>query len=132
MEEAFLKLIRDDAGVQAQLSSRVHWLRRPQSESIYPTCILQRISGDRKYHMQAPDGISSSRVQIDVWGKSYSAAKLAARAIIAVLTGYKGTVLTTKFQGIFIEGERDLIDEENDANERLYRVSVDALIWHNE
>ncbi len=78
--------------------------------------------------MAAPDDLVESRVQIDIWGQSYSDAKLAMRSVMAVVNGYKSGI----FQGIFIDGETDMPDETNDANVRLFRVRVDLQIWHIE
>lgn len=132
MEEAFLALIRGDTAVSAVLSKRINWVRRPQSENSYPACRLQRVSGSPKYNMKTPDGLSQSRVQLDIWAETYAASKQAQRSIVAVLSGYRGMVSGIRFQGIFIENIRDLADEEIDSNKRLFRVSFDALIWHTE
>ena len=132
MEEALIAILLANSGVATSLGTRVNWVRRPQEADVFPSCILQRVSGQRQYNLQASDGLVNSRVQMDVWASTYISAKTASRAIVAALTGYKGTVGNTKIQGIFINGERDLPDEDNDANNRLYRVSIDALIWHTE
>lgn len=128
MEEALLSLIRADSAVAAMLAGRVNWLRRPQQDGDLPACTLQRLGGLRGYHMTNPDGLVQSRVQVDVWGKTYESAKMAARSILGAVNGYRGGV----FQGIFVDTERDLPDETNDANQRLFRVSIDLLIWHSE
>lgn len=128
MEEALLALIRGDAGVQSLLSDRINWVRRPQADSTFPACTLTRVDGLRNYDTKAPAGLVETRIQVDVWGTSYGSAKLATRAILSVVNGYKGGI----FQGIFIDGETDMPDETNDANVRLFRVRVDLQAWHTE
>jgi len=132
MEDSFLALVRADVSVADILGARIHWVRRPQDQDALPACVLQRITGLPGYHTKGPDGLVKSRVQIDVWGETYTSCKAAARSIISAISGYSGEVSGTKFQGIFIDGNRDMPDEDNDANNRLFRVSIDALIWHTE
>lgn len=128
MEAALMTLLLADAGVTAQLGARINWLRRPQAEDGFPAAVLQRVAGARDYHMGAASGLVSSSVQVDVWGETYAAAKLASAAIVAAVSGYRaGTI-----QGIFVEAERDLADETADANIRLFRITLDLQIWHTE
>lgn len=128
MEEALLALIRADGTVTGLLGARINWVRRPQADTVFPACTLQRVGGNRKYHTKAPDGLVQSRVQVDVWAKTYGATKTALRAIQSSVDGYRSGI----FQGIFIDSERDFPDEINDANIRLFRVSTDLTIWHTE
>lgn len=132
MEEALVDLLLADAGVAAAAGNRVWWNRAPQGRVETPYVVLRRISGQRDYHMAAPSGLVESRVQFDSYGKDYAAAKTTARAVQAVVSGYRGTAGGTVFQGIFIDTERDLPDAETPgAVDRLHAVSFDATIWHD-
>lgn len=128
MEETLTTLLLTNSSVTGLLGDRVNWVRRPQADGTFPACVLQRVDGERQYHTKAPDGLVASRVQIDVWGETYASAKNAMRAVLAVLNGYR----SGSIQGAFIETERDLPDETNDANVRLFRCSADITIWHTE
>ena len=128
MEESLLALFRNDPAVNSILGSRIDWVRRPQEDTVFPAATMHRTGGNRQYHTIAPDGLVETGVQIDVWAEKYSSAKLAARAVMSVINGYR----TGEFQGIFIEAERDLPDESLDGNNRLYRVSIDLIVWHTE
>jgi len=121
MEEALIAFILADTGVQAAVGNRVYWVQRPQASEV-PAIVLTRISGDRDYHTQGPSGLVSSRVQADVYGKTYAAAKTAGRALIARLSGHKGGM----FQGAFVDGERDFYE----GDQALHRVSIDFLLSH--
>ena len=130
MEEDFLSLVRADASVTALLGNRINWIKRPQEDTIFPACVLQRVGGSVGYHSKAPDGLVDSRVQCDVWAHTYGAAKIAMRAIQAVISGHSGTVGGTVFQSVTIDSERDLSDEDQSINNQLFRVSADFRIWH--
>lgn len=121
MEEALIAFILADAGVTAAVGNRVYWVQRPQASEV-PAIVLTRIGGLRDYHTQGPSGLISSRVQADVFAKTYGAAKAASRALIACLSGHKGG----RFQGAFVDGERDFYE----GDQALHRVSIDFLISH--
>jgi hypothetical protein len=127
LEENLRSLLLTGAGVPP----RVYWLQRPQGGTL-PDIILTRISGIPDLHMQGPSGLIASRVQADIWAESYASAKTASRALVALLSGYKGTVGTTRFQLITIDGERDLFDAGSNDAQRFYRVSIDLMIHHHE
>ena len=130
MEEALLALIRADAAVTTALGTRINWLRRPQEDTDYPAATLQVVNRLPGYHSKGRDGLTQSRVQIDVWAVSYAAAKTAMRAVQNVLSGYSGTNAGVTFQGIFVESERDTPDEEASGNKRLFRITTDLQVWH--
>lgn len=126
MEEALVNLLLSAAGVTSLVGTRINWLRKPQSDDGDPYIVLQRIDGDRDYHMRGPSGYVSSRVQADVYGTTYASSKKAARAMITVLSGHRGGI----FQGIFIDSERDLPAADAGEVTNLFRTSVDLIVHH--
>lgn len=126
MEEKLVALLLANAGVTALVGSRVYWSRRPQGVSL-PAIILHRVSGTRNYTMQGSSGFVQSRVQVDCWAQSYAAAKQAARAVIAAVSGLRNA----DFQGVFVEGEQDTFEIGAGAAE-LNRTSLDLIISHPE
>jgi hypothetical protein len=127
MEESLRTLLLTGPGVPP----RVYWLQRTQGGAL-PDIILTRISGIPDLHMQGPSGLTASRVQADIWAESYATAKSASRALVALLSGYSGTVGNTRFQLITIDGERDSFDAGSNDAQRFYRVSIDLMIHHHE
>lgn len=130
MEEAIYSLLSGDAGLTAEVSDRIFWNLRPQDDGAFPAIVLRLISSNDKYHMGGADGLTESRIQVDAMGETYAAAKTAARAVTAVLGGYRGTVGSTIFQSIEKDNERDTIEGETDDQVRIHQVSIDFLIWH--
>ena len=123
MEEALRSLLKNAAPVVALASTRIDWGARQQGKT-GPAVVLHRIGGRRGQHLQGPDGLISSRVQIDCWAASYGSAKALARVVITALNGHRDTT----FQRVFIEAERD--DHDLTPPEPLFRTSLDLLIWH--
>ena len=132
MEEALRSLLVGDATLTGQVGTRVSWGRRSQATSELPAVVLDRVSAPRDYHMGGAYGLVEARVQVDCLGLTYGAAKNAARAVMAVINGYSGTVSGTVFQRISIESERDYDEQESNAGRYLFVTSIDLLIWHTE
>jgi hypothetical protein len=126
MEEALVSLLLGAIGVTSIVGTRINWLRKPQNDDGVPYIVLQRIDGDRDYHLRGPSGYVTSRVQADVYGLTYGSSKKAARALIAVLSGHRGGI----FQGIFIDSERDLPAADAGEVTNLFRTSVDLIVHH--
>ena len=132
MEEALRSILVADAGVSAQVGTRIYWGRRTQSSSDLPSIVLEKISAPRDYHYTGPSNLIESRVQLDCFGETYASAKTTARAVISALSNYSGTQSGVVVQRITIENERDYDGQESAANRYLFVTSVDLLIWHDE
>ncbi|MDW9877327.1 DUF3168 domain-containing protein [Sinorhizobium meliloti] len=126
MEEALVSLLLSATGVTSLVGARINWLRKPQNDAGVPYIVLQRIDGDRDYHMRGPSGYVTSRVQADIYGVTYGSTKKAARALITMLSGHRGGI----FQGIFIDSERDLPAADAGEVTNLFRTSVDLIVHH--
>lgn len=122
MEEALTALLATVAG------GRRYWGRKPQDESSSHYVILRRISGQRDYHMQGSSRYVQSRVQIDVYGETYTTVRNTVKEIVAILSGYRGGII----QGIFLDSQRDLPATDAGEVTYLFRTSVDAIIHHTE
>ncbi|MCK8780560.1 hypothetical protein M0654_11240 [Rhizobium sp. NTR19] len=90
--------------------------------------MLNRIDEQPNYHMQDASGFVSSRVQIDCYAATYTAATAAARAVKAIVSGYKGG----QIQGVFIESERNLPAADAGEVSTLFRTSIDITVLHGE
>jgi hypothetical protein len=121
MEEAITALLANVAG------GRRHWVRAPQ-DTARPFVVLNRISGVRDYHMQGASGYVASRLQVDIYADTHTAAKATARQVRDALSGRRGSTI----QGIFLDMERDLPAEDAGAVTHLFRVSLDFNVHHTE
>ena len=127
MEAALITKMLATAGVTALSETRINWLRRPQGEGL-PAIVLHRIDGAPDYHTEGPSGLVESRVQVDCWGASYSAAKALARAVDTALSGQAFVQGAIRFDVILIVDERDSTFDE--APDTLFRTSLDLMVHH--
>lgn len=128
MEESLRQLLVTHAPLTALVAQRVYWGTIAQG-SANPAVVMFFISGAPGYHMQGSDGLTSARVQIDIRATTLSAAWAAARVIKTLLSGYRGTVATTDFRGIFLLSERQYFDKPANSSEGLHVVSLDFDVW---
>ncbi|MGB3349740.1 MAG: DUF3168 domain-containing protein [Brucella anthropi] len=128
MEEQLTALLLNAAGLTAHVpAANMHWVRAPQGTK--PTyLVMQVISGDPDYHMQGPSGYAVHRLQIDIYGLTYTAVKGAKDALVQLLSGHKGGI----FQGIFVDSERDLPAMDAGEVSALFRKSIDFVVHHLE
>ena len=126
MEEALTSILSGVAG------GRRYWLRAPQSLSTRPYIVLNRVSGNRDYHLKGASRYVQSRVQCDVYAETYSSVKATARALVAVVSGYAGTIGGVQIQRIYVDSERDLPADDAGEITNLYRVSIDLMVHHDE
>ncbi|MDW9726304.1 DUF3168 domain-containing protein [Sinorhizobium meliloti] len=121
MEEALTALLASVAG------GRRYWGRAPQ-ETAYPNIVLNKVDAVPNYHLQGASGFVSSRVQVDIYATTFTALTSTARAMKAILSGYKGGMI----QGIFIESERNLPAADAGEVTNLFRTSIDITVHHGE
>lgn len=128
MEEALRTLLVGNAPLAALVSTRIYWNVIAQSAAS-PAVVMYVISAAPGYHMQGDDRLTSSRVQIDIRATTIASAWAVSRAVKALLSGYRGTVSTTKFGGIFLLSERQRYDKPANSSEGFHMVSLDFDVW---
>lgn len=112
----------------ASVAPRRFWGRAPQQAPATPYVVLSKVSGVHGYHNQGADGLVASRIQIDIYGDTYSAVNATANGIITTLSGYRGGTI----QAVFIDSERDLTGLESGDPNELFRTSIDVIVHHSE
>lgn len=136
MEESLVAYLMAYSGLTSLIGTspvRIYWTRAPQAvanvDPLRRYVTMQRISGNRDTHMQGVSGLVESRVQVDCYGLTYAASKGVARAVEARISGLSFTQSGTVFQVCILDAERD--GYEDDATpDKLYRTSLDFIIWH--
>ena len=126
MEEALTTILSSVAG------GRRYWVRAPQSLSTLPYIVMNRVSGNRDYHLKGASRYVQSRIQVDVYSDSYSSAKTTARAVRDAVSGFAGTVGGVQIQRIYVDSERDLPADDVGEITELFRTSIDLMIHHDE
>ncbi len=114
------------APVTALVAQRVYWVERPQASAL-PAVTLQTISDTRPQHMTNFDGLDVARVQVDVWGLSYSQVKAIAESVINAVVA-QATSNGIRFDRAFIDSIRDL--GERTETQFIHRTSIDMIFHH--
>lgn len=127
MEEAFVALLLGSPAIIECVEDRVFPVVRPQG-SLLPCLVYNGFSREQVMTTTGAANLSSRRVQVDAWGKTYADVKALERAVNARLIGFTGVVAGVEFQGIFDNGGGG-DGFENAPPDRLYRVSLDFLVW---
>lgn len=128
MEASIRALLVGHAPLTALVGERVYWDQIPQGAD-RPCVVMYKVSGVPGYHMRGPDGLSTDRVQFDCQAILTTDKWAIASTLEALLSGYRGTVGDTIFNGIFKVLERDKTEPstENDT----FRVrQLDFEFWH--
>lgn len=128
MEEALINYLLADGGIAGLVGDRITWSARPQASDL-PSIVLHVIDGVPVYVDEGETGLTATRVQIDCWATNYAAAKEAARAVKARLSGARVVFGGVEFQAVFTDSEQDLF-ERGQGGEELYRTSIDVMVWH--
>lgn len=132
MEEAFVAYLAGSTGLTAIVGDRIDWAVRPQAE-LTPSVVLHNIVSTPVYSDEGFSGLTSVRIQVDHWAKTYALAKQASRETTQRLTG-TNTQFTYGgffFQSVLKEDEQDTF-EQGAAAEELYRVRLDFIIMYKE
>jgi len=126
MEEDFRALLLNDSGVSALAGSRVNWGAHPQGQPL-PGVVLHVIGGNDEPTLEAPDGLTQGRVQVDCYADTIGGAVGLGRAVRAALNGHKGG----DFQGIFHAATRTGREGGGDTDRPFY-VQLDFTTHYQE
>jgi len=119
MEQALRALLTSALpGVPA---TRINWGEHPQTAG-RPYIVLHLISTNSGHHMQGPEALERSRVQVDCYAQTFAEARSMAAAVKAALDFHSGG----SFLGILFDGMRQT-RESGDAGEAIFRISLDFL-----
>ncbi len=125
----------DEATIAGLVGARIYPLRLPQ-KATFPAIVLQRISSMRWKHLRGADALARPRYQVDCWAQTHDAATSLGNLVRQRLNGFAGTwtsdespEVIIRVQGLFIENEQDLFEEEILGG--LCRHSADYFLYHS-
>lgn len=126
---------RPGGATGAILANRLFPDELPQ-KPVYPAATYTVVSGPRDYHMDGASGLVPFRVQLDLYAETASAVHALRSAVIADLSGFKGTVPVSppvSIYGAFADNETDSAEEGLEkAGPRLKRKRLDFIVWIQE
>lgn len=126
MQSAALARLKADSAVSTALGGRLFWGVVPQNTTL-PYVRMQTISDPRPQHLDGYTATRTTRVQFDVFSKTYAAARAASEAIITEMA-LPATVSGVRFGRSKAEGPRDL--GEDTTSGFVHRLSFDLIIEH--
>lgn len=129
MQTDFWSLLTSQSSITDLVGTRIYWSEAKQGKQ-RPLIVLHLISEISEYTVAGTVDLESSLVQVDCWGNTLTDALAVSEAVKAVLSGYKGTVGDTTFQGVFKESERQDFSKPGNGEEKFHRVSSDYQVWH--
>jgi len=110
--------IRDNIVAVSSLdNSKIYLVNAPEQVTA-PYIVINQISGPRNYTLDGYDYTRMSRVQVDIYAKSYPTAKSEANNVYDLQ-------ITNSFKAVEIENEFD----EYDDTLQLFRVSIDFIVY---
>ncbi len=114
--------------LSASIGTRAYWSKVPQGAAM-PYLRMSTISDERPQHLAGYDSSRITRVQIDVFSRSYAEARSISESIISAVA-QPGTVAGVNFGRTKAEGPRDL-GEDVEGVGYVHRLSLDLLAEHS-
>ena len=113
------------AGLTALIGARLFPLKIPQNVT-YPCIRYTRVSGPLELAHDGPVNLGHPRYQFDVYDPLHDVAWQVARQLEFALHGYSGAMGTVAVGASIVEDMREDYNDQLD----VYRVMVDAILWH--
>lgn len=136
LREAFRSRILTSAAGEAARGG-VSWVERPQGTG-FPAITLTLVSPGRRYDHDGFDGLSTPRIQADIWAETYAETVLIGDAYIAVIE-WEATVDAIKFGPGFLDSDMDMPPvpasgrgTTSSGRDTIFRRSIDIILsWES-
>ncbi|TWI38229.1 hypothetical protein IQ24_00367 [Paracoccus sulfuroxidans] len=89
--------------------------------SAYPACVLNVISSPGTHNMDGRDGLTQSRVQIDIYATTYGEMASTRDSVISGIDGYQGD----RIHRVFYSDASQTIENEKQ------RSRLTFFVWHS-
>lgn len=124
MEKALLNYL-------TTLTDNVFWLQRAKG-SAYPCIVLNKVSKITNRTYADDCNLKQARIQCDCMATTYLGAVALGKSLTNLVNTDKRFIQDlVEFEGIFIEDERDLINNSETADQ-ICGVSIDLIVWYKE
>ena len=126
IEATIRRLLNDDPAVTQIVAGRIDAAGRPAGA--LPNIVYQLLASRGTYSNDGPTGLRNARVQVSSYARDYTPAKELAAAVLAVLDGFRGTVLgppaPVLVHSVFLDDERDAVAPPVDGQTRAAPAGV--------
>ena len=127
METDFRALLVAAAGVGLP-AARINWGAHPQGVAL-PAVVLNVIDDVAGLILDASDGLSVGRVQVDCYGATYAEAKTLSASVRSALHAYSGG----RFRLVSHVATRDSREGGTNDAERVFRAGLDFMThWRDD
>lgn len=125
--KALVNILLNTSAITAIVGTKIFPI--VSKETVQLPCItFEKISGSRVHRMEGASRLALPVYQIDAYASTYAQVDTLADKIRTALNGYKGTVSSVNINGIILQDEEHIYEEEAE----VFRVSFQFRIWHNE
>ena len=127
LEAAIYSILSADLGLTALVSTRIYLLFLSQNATL-PALTYARISTERESAFVSDPGLSTARIQVDVWADTVVSVQNVAEEVRGALHRYRGTIVTVVIEESHIENEVMMYEPETE----IYHIVLDFMVLHLE
>jgi hypothetical protein len=133
VEAAFQVYLTGKAAISAIVSTRVYPGFAPQQGTVYPCMTMQRVSTRHIRSMLGGSQLAYIRIQLNIWARTYKAAKDLADVVRMNTDGFAGSFGGATVGSCLMEDEGDIdFLSEGAEPQRLFGVRQDYMIAFEE
>lgn len=129
IEQALYERMTAVAGITALAKARIFPASAPQ-DITKPFIVFTRISCVRVKHSLGPGYVAQPRFQIDCYATTPAAVQALAGQVRLALDGWQDLSAAVAVKGCSLISDRE--SWESGTDPKLYRISMDFLLTHNE
>lgn len=136
MEEALLSRLREATGLVPLFGDRIDWWDRPRvndddPEATLPALSLTLIDPGEEWTHEGPDGLDEARIRAEIWARDKITLVACKRALRAEMRRARDAP-GWRFHEASLELERFDTDDGDGESEKLLRITMDYLFYHEE
>lgn len=126
LPQAIFSILSNTSGVSSIISKRIYPEVLPQNVQ-YPCVLFFALNSTVDNHLQGDSGLRRSRVQVESWAQTFSAAVALSAAVSTALKNYSGTVDSFVIGATLQLSENPLYEPDL----QVFRIIQDYHVWHN-
>lgn len=127
LEAAIYSILSTNIDVIALVSTRIYPLLLPQDAPL-PAITYARVSTERESAFVTDPGLSTARIQVDIWATSALNAMAVSEKVRSALHRYRGTIASVTIEESHIDNEIAMYEPDTE----IYHMVLDFLILHLE
>lgn len=109
LESAIRNALKEDLAIKPLVGDKVFLMKAPDNVT-FPCLIFGRDSTSRTYSLSTPT-LAAARITIDCYGTISSDAVVLRNAVLALFSGFRGTLSGIDIQSCFCQDEGGAVDE---------------------